>query len=107
MKTVKLSDIGTVKNTKEFDVVRTNLLLNLGDKKVISVLPTAWNQEVPELTVQLAKSLARGQRNVLLINADAKNQGFFEDDGTGLFSILAGGSDLAASVGATDISGLS
>lgn len=107
MKTVKLSDIGTVKNTKKFDVVRTNLLLNLGDKKIISVLPTAWSQEVFELTVQLAKSLARGQRNVLLINADAKNQDFLEDDETGLFSVLTGKSDLAASVCATDINGLS
>ncbi len=108
MNTLELSGFGTVKDEKEYDIVKTNLLLGLGEKKVISVLSTSWGQEVPALSVQFARSLARGQRKVLLINTDMDNQSCFEPETaeTGLFPLLTGDADFAECVCATDIDGL-
>lgn len=112
MNTLQLSGIGaSVNNPKENDVIRTNLLLNLGDKTVISITPTAWSEEVPALAVRLAETLARGQRNVLLVNADSANQTFFETESEesaeeGLFTVLTSETGYEACLCQTDISGL-
>ena len=113
-------------NRSELDVIKTNLLLNAADKKTITMLASAWSDNVPKLTVQLTESFALGQRKVLLVNADDKNAAVLEagvsaaspeagvDDkaGTdnvagGLYGILAGTCSLDSCVCGTDIPGLS
>lgn len=110
MNTVQLSSIGPAeKHVKEFDVIKTNLLLNLGDRKIISFIPTMYSSDVPDLIVDLAGALARGQRKVLLVNADAENPTAFgvESGANGLFTVLTDEANMEACICRTDVNGLS
>ncbi len=109
MNMIQLSGIGIGdKHVKEFDVIKTNLLLNLGDKKIVSVLPTAQDSEVAALAADLAGSLARGQRKVLLVTVELGNQKSLgiEADAKGIYDILTDQESLENCVCETDIAGL-
>ena len=109
MNTVQLSSIGPAeKHVKEFDVIKTNLLLNLKERKIISFIPIMYDPEVPALVADLAGALARGQRKVLLVNADGENQTAFgvEPGTNGLFTALTDEADLEACICQSDIEGL-
>lgn len=109
MNTIQLSGIGIGdKHVKEYDIIKTNLLLNLREKKVVSVLSTAHDPGVTALAADLTGSLARGQRKVLLVTADTKSQSELgiASGAKGLFHILTDQESLDSCICETDIAGL-
>ena len=109
MSMLQFSGIGPAeKHVEEFDIIKTNLLLNLKERKIISFIPTMYDPEVPALVADLAVALARGQRKVLLVNGDGENQAAFgvESGANGLFTVLTDEADLDSCICQTDVEGL-